>query len=95
MLPTITSLDQVKRVFFIGVAGTGMSALAQYLSGMGKEVSGSDRYFQTDSSNEIREKLELEGVRCFPQDGSGIGSHLDLVVVSTAIENTVPEVQQT
>ena len=95
MLSTITSIDQVKRVFFIGVAGTGMSALAQYLSGMGKEVSGSDRYFQADSPNEIREKLELEGVRCFPQDGSGIGSHLDLVVVSTAIENTVPEVQQT
>jgi UDP-N-acetylmuramate--alanine ligase len=95
MPSNITSIDQVKRVFFIGVAGTGMSALAQYLSGMGKEVSGSDRYFQTDSSNEIREKLEQDGIRCFPQDGSGIGAHLDLVVVSTAIENTVPEVQQT
>ncbi len=94
MASSITSIDQVQRVFFIGVAGTGMSALAQYLSGIGKEVSGSDRYFQHDKPDEIKDKLELEGVRCYPQDGSGIGPHLDLVVVSTAIENSVPEVQQ-
>ncbi len=71
-----------------------MSALAQYLSGIGKAVSGSDRYFQQGQSDEIREKLEKEGVRCFAQDGSGIDANIDLVVVSTAIENTVPEVQK-
>ena len=71
-----------------------MSALAQYLSGIGKYVSGSDRYFQHGQSDEIREKLELEGVRCFAQDGSGIDANIDLIVVSAAIENTVPEVQK-
>jgi UDP-N-acetylmuramate--alanine ligase len=31
--------------FFVGIAGTGMSAIAQYLKGIGKNVSGSDRLF--------------------------------------------------
>lgn len=79
-------------IFFIGVAGTGMSALAQYLAGAGKKVSGSDRYFEQGKAADIREKLEQEGVQCYFQDGSGIGRDTDLVVVSAAIEETVPEV---
>lgn len=90
----IQSVQQFSSVFFIGVAGTGMSAIAQYLSGIGKQVSGSDRYFTADSENEIRTKLELEGIQCFLQDGSGIDERIDLVVVSTAVEDSVPEVQK-
>src|SRR6187431_773956 len=90
----ISSLSDFKNPFFIGVAGTGMSALAQYLKGVGKEVSGSDRYFSKGEASEIREKLETEGISRFPQDGSGINDHTDLVVVSTAIEDTVEEVQK-
>jgi UDP-N-acetylmuramate--alanine ligase len=90
----IASINDFKNVFFIGIAGTGMSALAQYLKGVGKEVSGSDRYFSKGEAGEIREKLETEGISCFPQDGSGINDHTDLVVVSTAIEDTVEEVQK-
>lgn len=86
------TINDYNNVFFIGVAGTGMSALAQYLKGVGKEVSGSDRYFSKGEAGEIREKLEAEGVKCFPQDGSGITAETDLVVVSTAIEDTVEEV---
>jgi UDP-N-acetylmuramate--alanine ligase len=41
----IADLDPYKNIFFIGVAGTGMSALAQFLAGNGKIVSGSDRFF--------------------------------------------------
>ena len=39
------TLLEFKKPFFIGVAGSGMSALAQYLQGIGKQVSGSDRFF--------------------------------------------------
>jgi UDP-N-acetylmuramate--alanine ligase len=88
----VHSIHDLSKVFFIGVAGTGMSALAQYLRGVGKEVNGSDRYFSKGEAGEIREKLEAEGVKCFPQDGSGITPDTDLVVVSTAIEDTVEEV---
>lgn len=88
------TINQFNNVFFIGVAGTGMSAIAQYLSGIGKQVSGSDRYFLPDVPNDTKEKLEAEGIMCFLQDGSGITEKTDLVVVSTAIEDTVFEVQK-
>src|SRR4030095_14120139 len=90
----ITSINDFKSVFFIGIAGTGMSAIAQYLAGTGKKVSGSDRYFKEGEFNETKEKLEAEGIRCFLQDGTGITNKTDLIVVSTAIEDTVFEVQK-
>jgi UDP-N-acetylmuramate--alanine ligase len=90
----VSSLKDFKTVFFIGIAGTGMSAIAQYLAGVGKEVSGSDRYFLSGTFNDTREKLEVLGIRCFLQNGEGINSATDLVVVSTAVEDTVPEVQK-
>ena len=88
----VSSLSDFKNPFFIGIAGTGMSALAQYLQGNGKNVSGSDRYFKAGESNEIKEKLETEGIKCFLQDGTGISATTDLIVVSTAIEDSVFEV---
>ena len=90
----IQSVQQFSTVFFIGVAGTGMSAIAQYLAGIGKHVSGSDRYFTSDNNHDTRTKLEAEGIECFLQDGSGIHAGIELVVVSTAVEDTVPEVQK-
>ncbi|MFZ9717891.1 MAG: UDP-N-acetylmuramate--L-alanine ligase [Chitinophagaceae bacterium] len=90
----IQSIHDVKQPFFIGIAGTGMSALAQYLYGIGKQVSGSDRYFTSESKHEIQAQLEQEGIKCFLQNGEGITSATDLVVVSTAVEETVPEVMQ-
>lgn len=90
----IQSIDQFKNIFFIGVAGVGMSAIAQWLAGEGKTVSGSDRYFLPGQPNETREKLEAEGIRCFLQDGEGITGETELIVVSTAIEDTVAEVQK-
>ncbi|MEJ7610427.1 MAG: Mur ligase domain-containing protein [Ferruginibacter sp.] len=62
------ALDSINNYFFIGVAGAGMSALAQFLAGEGKEVSGSDRYFG-EEHNDTREKLEAEVIKFFPQNG--------------------------
>ena len=90
----ISSVNDFKRPFFIGIAGSGMSALAQYLRGIGKDVSGSDRFFVPGEYNETKEKLEAEGIQCFPQTGEGINEHTDLVVASTAIEDTVIEIQK-
>ena len=90
----IKDISNFQNVFFIGIAGVGMSAIAQYLKGIGKEVSGSDRYFHPDEFNPTKNLLEAEGIQCFLQDGSGISEDTDLVVVSTAIEDTVFEVQK-
>ena len=90
----ISSIHDFKSPFFIGIAGSGMSAIAQYLKGIGKNVAGSDRFFKPDEYNETKAKLEAEGIACFLQDGEGITAETDLVVVSTAIEDTVAEVQK-
>jgi UDP-N-acetylmuramate--alanine ligase len=88
----IKSITDFKKPFFIGIAGVGMSAIAQYLQGVGKAVSGSDRYFKEREENDTKTKLEAEGIKCFLQNGEGITNETDLVVVSTAIEDTVLEV---
>lgn len=90
----ISSINDFKNPFFIGIAGVGMSAIAQYLQGIGKNVSGSDRFFAPGVYNEVQEKLEAEGISCFVQNGEGISKETDLIVVSTAIEDTVVEVQK-
>ena len=90
----ISSVNDFNNAFFIGIAGTGMSAIAQYLAGTGKQVSGSDRYFKEGEYNETRNKLEAEGIHCYLQNGDGIDDKTDLIVVSTAIEDTVYEVQK-
>ncbi|MDI9365194.1 MAG: Mur ligase domain-containing protein [Flavobacterium sp.] len=86
------SINNYKRFHFIGVAGTGMSAVAQYLSGIGKTVTGSDRYFEPGTPNDTKAKLEAEGINCFLQDGSGINEATQLIVISTAVEETNVEI---
>ncbi len=88
------TINDFNNIFFIGIAGTGMSAIAQYLAGIGKNISGSDRYFLPDTYNETKEKLMAEGIQCFLQNGEGITGLTDLAVVSTAVEDSVPEVQK-
>lgn len=83
------SLAAIRHPFFLGIGGSGMSALAQYLQGTGRSVCGSDRLFQSPS--EIRDKLEAMGIGCFPQDGSGLSAQIDSVIVSTAVEDSVLE----
>ncbi|MFV0605399.1 MAG: UDP-N-acetylmuramate--L-alanine ligase [Niabella sp.] len=90
----INNLDNVKHIFFIGIAGVGMSAIAQYLKGTGMKVSGSDRFFNEGKAGDIKQKLEAEGIECFLQDGSGVTNDIDLMVASTAIEDTVIEVKK-
>ncbi len=80
--------------FFVGVAGTGMSAIAQYLRGTGKRVSGSDRLFSKTEKGETQIQLERAGIECFFQDGSGITAETEAVIVSTAIEESNVEYQK-
>lgn len=79
---------QFNNYFFIGIAGTGMSAIAQYLQGTGKNVAGSDRLFNDTNKLLIQQQFERMGIRCFSQDGSGITTGTEVVIVSTAIEET-------
>ena len=80
-----------KKNHFIGISGTGMSAVAQFLAFSGGKVSGSDRYFDQGRNLEVKTSLEKLGITISPQDGSGITEDTAEVVVSTAIEDTNPE----
>lgn len=88
------NLSNYDKYFFIGIAGDGMSAIALYLSGMGKSVSGSDRNFKINNKTKRQKLLEDKNINCFPQDTSGLSDNIDVVVVSTAIEKTVEEYQK-
>lgn len=88
------NIENFRNYFFIGIAGTGMSAIAQYLQGIGKSVSGSDRLFNQDNKMLIQEQFEKQGIQCFFQDGSGINESTEVVIVSTAIEESNVEYQK-
>ena len=69
-----------------GIAGVGMSALAQALADAGCRVSGSDRHLDQGRDLEVLRTLEAAGVRLFPQDGSGLTAATSALVRSTAVE---------
>ena len=85
-------MKDTKRYFFCGIGGSGMLPLAMILRGHGTEVWGSDRGFDQGRTAEKFVWLESQGVRMFPQDGSGLQSPEQILVASAAIEASVPDV---
>ena len=78
--------------FFCGIGGSGMLPLAMIARGMGAQVAGSDRSRDQGRMPDKFAWLEAQGIRLFPQDGSGITSPDQVLVASAAIEDSVPEV---
>ncbi|MFG0315997.1 MAG: glutamate ligase domain-containing protein [Planctomycetota bacterium JB042] len=84
-------LDDPRAVLhFVGVGGSGMSALAQHRAFGGGRASGSDRGIDGGGLVEERGALEAAGVEVVPQDGSGVDG-ADVVVASTAVEAAIPD----
>ncbi len=81
-----------RKVHFTGIFGTGMSALAQYLRFEGIGVSGSDRLLESEDTASVRRSLEGLGCRIASQDGTGVTEDADALCVSTAIEETNPDI---
>ena len=42
-LTNVTDLNTIRQVYFLGIGGIGMSALARYFKATGKKVAGYDR----------------------------------------------------
>lgn len=81
------------RFHYVGVGGSGMSALAQFQVRLGGRASGSDRSFDAGGREAARAQLLASGLTLFPQDGSGArGDDCAALVVSTAIEDSIPDV---
>jgi UDP-N-acetylmuramate--alanine ligase len=81
-----------RSIHFTGIFGSGMSALAQYLRFQGITVSGSDRFHASGDTASLRSLLEGLGCVIVQQDGSGVGADTDAVCVSTAIEESNPDI---
>jgi UDP-N-acetylmuramate--alanine ligase len=78
--------------FFCGIGGSGMMPLAMILKGQGHDVAGSDRSLDQGRTAPKFEWLRARGIRLFAQDGSGVTSADQIVVSSTAVEATVPDI---
>jgi UDP-N-acetylmuramate--alanine ligase len=90
--PVIIGENKCRSIHFTGIFGTGMSALAQYLRFQGIAVSGSDRLLASENTASMRQSLEGLGCVIVSQDGSGVNEDADVVCISTAIEESNPDI---
>jgi UDP-N-acetylmuramate--alanine ligase len=81
-----------RRYFFCGIGGSGMLPLAMIVAGRGAHIAGSDRARDQGRNPEKFAYLTAHGATLFPQDGSGVTDPALTVVVSTAVEASVPDV---
>ena len=71
-----------------------MNALAQVLAARGIMVCGSDRGFDRGDNVQLMYKLRRLGIELRPQDGSGVGSDIDRIIVSRAVEKDNPDLKK-
>ncbi len=82
-------LDRMRRLYFLGIGGIGMSALARFFLHEGAEVSGYDRV-----ETKLTRQLEREGMKIhYMDDVSLIPNEPDLVVWTPAIPDSLGELQ--
>ena len=84
----------MKKVGFCAVSGSGMSALAQVLNHKGIEVFGTDRSFDQGKDEKNKQALSSVGIKLYPQDGSMFENEIETLYVSTAVEDTIPDVKR-
>ncbi|MDA9774056.1 UDP-N-acetylmuramate--L-alanine ligase [Saprospiraceae bacterium] len=73
--------EDVKHVYFLGIGGIGMSAIARYFRLKNKQVSGYDR-----AQTPLTKKLEEEGMKIhYTEDPQLIPSDIDMIVYTPAI----------
>ncbi len=75
------NLKDIKKIYFLGIGGIGMSALARYFKSLGAEVNGYDK-----TQTALTDELEREGIRVsFEDDLNLYPKDIDLVVYTPAI----------
>jgi UDP-N-acetylmuramate--alanine ligase len=82
-------LGKTRRVHFIGIGGVGMSGIAELLANLGYLVSGSD-----EKRSPTTDRLASLGVRVEVGHDAAYVGEADVVVVSSAVRPTNPEVRE-
>jgi len=81
-------LGRTRRIHFVGIGGIGMSGIAELLANLGFAVSGSDI-----ARSEVTARLESKcGVAVYGRHDAAQVGDADVVVVSSAVRPTNPEV---
>jgi len=77
----VSELNKIKKIYFIGIGGIGMSAIARYFKQKGCEVSGYDR-----TQTALTTQLEISGISIHYEDNIElIPKDADAVVYTPAI----------
>ena len=75
------TIDDIHKIYFIGIGGIGMSALARYFKSKGKEVSGYDK-----TETVLTQQLAEEGISItYTDDAALVPKDVDIVVYTPAI----------
>src|SRR5579862_6467029 len=82
-------LGRTRLVHFIGIGGIGMSGIAELLTNLGYVVTGSD-----ERRSSITERLTSMGIRIAYGHAAEQVGNADVVVVSSAVRPTNPEVAE-
>ena len=86
-LYTVPEMRRVRRIHMIGVGGTGMSGIAEVLVNLGYQVAGSDL-----RESPVTERLRDRGVEVFIGHRADNVGAADVVVSSSAVDESNPEV---
>jgi UDP-N-acetylmuramate--alanine ligase len=81
------AMGRVKHIHFVGIGGAGMGGIAEVLKNIGYDVSGSDI-----KTNATTGRLEALGVKIFIGHSANNISETDVVVVTSAIDESNEEV---
>ena len=84
----IPEMRRIKRIHFIGIGGVGMCGIAEVLLNQGYQISGSDLRQST-----VTQHLSNMGAEVYLGHASENVDNVDVVVVSTAIDQTNPEIK--
>ena len=80
---------KVKNIHFIGIGGSGMSGIAEVLLNLGFQVSGSDL-----ATNSVTARLKAAGATVYQGHQKQNLIDADVVVVSSAVNESNPEVME-
>ena len=72
------NLNQIHNIYFIGIGGIGMSALARYFKNIGKNVSGYDK-----TQTQLTKELQQEGIEVHFED------NINLIPKDYYVDNTL------
>ncbi|PLW94422.1 MAG: UDP-N-acetylmuramate--L-alanine ligase [Marinilabiliales bacterium] len=81
------NIHSLKNIYFLGIGGIGMSALARYFHAMGVAVSGYDK-----TPSDLTHSMENEGINIhYNADSSQIPTVCDLVIFTPAVPSDFEE----